>query len=73
MWERMSESEKVTSQIPGFLSTHPANTKRIQQLDQWMNEALDVRAAQACGDSPRQYEAFREHLPIATRIETVWA
>lgn len=30
MWERMSEAEKSSSRIPGFLSTHPPNKKRIK-------------------------------------------
>jgi len=75
MWTRMSESEKGGS-LGGsasidFLSTHPANKKRIKNLEQWMPEALDIRAASPCGDTTSQYEMFKEHLP-AGRSERVW-
>jgi len=41
MWERMSESESGGMKgIAGadFMSTHPANAKRIKQLGEWMHE-----------------------------------
>ncbi|KAG9045691.1 hypothetical protein FS837_005847 [Tulasnella sp. UAMH 9824] len=55
MWERMSEIEK--QQRGGglfsfgggdFLQTHPANEKRILALQQWIPNALSVRAASSC-------------------------
>ena len=30
MWQRMSESEEGGSSMPAFMSTHPANAKRIK-------------------------------------------
>jgi hypothetical protein len=41
MWERMSESESGGMKgLAGadFMSTHPANAKRIKQLGEWMHE-----------------------------------
>ena len=38
-WERMS-SGKQGKGAPEFLSTHPSGDRRIQQLRQWMPEAL---------------------------------
>lgn len=38
VWERMSESSN--GQPPEFLSTHPSHGTRIQQLQEWMPEAL---------------------------------
>lgn len=75
MWERMSQSEKGSSggiASVDFMSTHPANAKRIKQLDSWMHEALDMRAATACGDTPSQFEAFKENVPLGNS-ERVWA
>ncbi|KAJ9098877.1 hypothetical protein QFC19_006215 [Naganishia cerealis] len=54
-----------------FMSTHPANQKRIKALENWMPEALDVRAASPCGDTTSQFEAFREHLPLG-QTGRVW-
>ncbi|KAG8993021.1 hypothetical protein FRB90_000813 [Tulasnella sp. 427] len=55
MWERMSELEKKHGgggwfNLGGgdFLRTHPANEKRIQALQQWIPNALTVRAASSC-------------------------
>lgn len=41
-WERMSQSES-SGGLRGaistdFMSTHPANSKRIKQLNEWMHE-----------------------------------
>ncbi|KAL7413517.1 peptidase family M48-domain-containing protein [Mrakia frigida] len=72
MWTRMSASETSnTSSWSGvanldFMSTHPANGKRIKAIESWLPEALNVRAASpTCGDMVGAYEAFREetHLP----------
>jgi len=41
MWERMSKSESGGMKgaiSTDFMSTHPANSKRIKQLDAWMHE-----------------------------------
>ncbi|KAJ9107304.1 hypothetical protein QFC21_000754 [Naganishia friedmannii] len=76
MWTRMSESEKTSGMGGGaasvdFMSTHPANAKRIKALEKWMPEALDIRAASPCGDTTSQFEAFREHLPLG-QTGRVW-
>ncbi len=73
----MSESETgggTQSKVANvdFLSTHPANSKRIAQLEKWMPEALDIRAASPCGDTQGQYESFREHMG-QERSERIWA
>lgn len=38
-WSRMMTSDKKT--LPAFLSTHPADEKRIAQIRAWMPEALN--------------------------------
>lgn len=40
VWERMSAAS--AAQPPEFLSTHPSHGTRIQQLEQWMPEALSI-------------------------------
>ncbi|MEO7013434.1 MAG: M48 family metallopeptidase [Dokdonella sp.] len=49
LWERMAAlgSQKP----PEFMSTHPAEGTRIQQLNAWMPEAMQVRQ-QFCGTTP---------------------
>ncbi|KAG8948331.1 hypothetical protein FRC04_009827 [Tulasnella sp. 424] len=71
MWERMSEVEKKEGggglfSFGGgdFLQTHPANEKRILALQQWIPNALTVRAASSCAiDEHRtigdEFRAFR--------------
>ncbi len=39
LWERMAESSKDSP--PEFLSTHPAHKTRIENLRQWMPEAME--------------------------------
>lgn len=47
VWERMA---KLSSEAPSeFLSTHPAHETRIQQLQEWLPEALLLCPARGCG------------------------
>lgn len=50
LWIRMQQSEGGGSGGPGvdFLSTHPANAKRIEQIKSWLPEAYEIRN-QSCG------------------------
>lgn len=50
LWERMSQlgGEKP----PEFLSTHPSNETRIQQLNDWMDEALKLYNPHAAAQKP---------------------
>ena len=38
VWERMEQMSQ--GQPPQFLSTHPSHGTRIQQIEQWMPEAM---------------------------------
>jgi predicted Zn-dependent protease len=48
LWERMAQASGGRPQPAEFMSTHPGHETRIQNLNQWMPEALNVRA-QTCG------------------------
>jgi len=63
MWQRMSESEGGQGLNVDFLSTHPANAKRIKQLTQWLPEAQQVRASSSCGFVSSQFGGFLDALP----------
>lgn len=52
LWERMA-SAGGNGQPAEFMSTHPSHDTRIRQFEQWMPEALEIRA-QSCGDQPTQ-------------------
>ena len=39
IWERMKVANKG-KEVPVFLSTHPSNDKRIDQINTWMNEII---------------------------------
>ena len=49
LWERMAAMGN--QKPPEFMSTHPAEGTRIDQLNAWMPEALQVRQ-QFCGTTP---------------------
>ncbi len=49
LWERMAALGK--QKPPEFMSTHPAEGTRIDQLNAWMPEAMQVRQ-QFCGTTP---------------------
>lgn len=59
LWQRMSQAGG--SQPPEFMSTHPGHETRINQLQQWMPEALQTYQAN-CGSAP----AGAEPMPPAT-------
>jgi metalloendopeptidase OMA1, mitochondrial len=40
LWVRMAQAGKGSSRPPEFLSTHPSEETRIQQIDAWLPEAL---------------------------------
>lgn len=46
-WRRMA-SRAGAGQAVEFMSTHPSSEKRIEMLEQWMDEALRARA-ESCG------------------------
>jgi len=39
-WARMAANDKKQGKPPEWLSTHPADDKRIRQIEQWLPEAL---------------------------------
>ncbi len=56
LWERMAALGR--QKPPEFMSTHPAEGTRINQLQQWMPEAMQVRqqfctGSAGSGDAPR--------------------
>ncbi|OCF31676.1 mitochondrial metalloendopeptidase OMA1 [Kwoniella heveanensis BCC8398] len=74
MWERMSESEGGTGLPTDFLSTHPANAKRIKQLEKWMPDALSIRAASPCGETGSHFSSFMSNLnPSSPYRKGIWS
>ncbi|KAL7424718.1 metalloendopeptidase [Cryptotrichosporon argae] len=59
MWERMAASEGGGGSVD-FISTHPASTKRIKNLQEWLPEAMQVRAASPCGSTASHFGAFQD-------------
>jgi len=50
LWERMAQASGGAAPAE-FMSTHPGHDTRIQNLNQWMPEALRVRAESCGGDA----------------------
>jgi predicted Zn-dependent protease len=42
-WQRMLEAKKDQKVPPEFLSTHPSDERRIQQIKQWLSEVSQYR------------------------------
>ena len=40
LWVRMAAASKGSGKPPEFLSTHPSEPTRIQQIEVWMPEAM---------------------------------
>lgn len=40
LWQRMAAASKGKAKPPEFLSTHPADTTRIKEIERWLPEAL---------------------------------
>lgn len=64
VWERMSSFEKragaLGGKVPEFLSTHPASLRRIENIRNWMPEAMDARTSAGCDDHEQHLPAFFE-------------
>lgn len=61
LWERMSMVDK--NQRLEYLSTHPSNKTRIENLTKWMPEARNT-FNENCGDTKAQFEGFfRDRFP----------
>ncbi|KAJ1662380.1 metalloendopeptidase [Coemansia sp. RSA 1646] len=58
-WERMRAEEKVAP--PQFLSTHPSSGSRIDNIRQWLPEAMDKRNTASCPD-PLLTDSFFSRL-----------
>ncbi|GFZ42524.1 hypothetical protein JCM24511_00240 [Saitozyma sp. JCM 24511] len=72
MWERMSQSEGGSGSSIDFLSTHPANARRIKQLTQWLPDAQQIRAASPCESTSDSYGGFLDSLGPAGSAGTYW-
>jgi predicted Zn-dependent protease len=46
LWARMEEEEKNAP--PQFMSTHPSNHNRLEQIRQWLPEAEAKRDSSEC-------------------------
>ena len=49
LWQRMAKAEQYAP--PQFLSTHPASTSRVTQLQHWLPEAEEVQTKSECGNT----------------------
>jgi len=53
LWMNMEEAEKTS--VPQFLSTHPSNVKRIQDIERWLPEARSILDSSGCAGGTMQY------------------
>ncbi|KAI5849044.1 peptidase family M48-domain-containing protein [Tricharina praecox] len=56
LWERMEAAEEFS--MPQFLSTHPSNVKRIQNIQQWLPEAKVKSEMSDCSGTPAVIDEF---------------
>lgn len=65
LWERMEKAQQSASSPPQFLSTHPSNTTRIQNILQWLPEARAKRNMSGCEGGMIDYaNEFRSKLHV---------
>jgi predicted Zn-dependent protease len=67
-WQRMAELSGGQGEgISEYLSTHPSNTRRIQQIEEMMPEALELYhasgGAPGTGPAPAQDEKMKRLQP----------
>ncbi|APA11626.1 hypothetical protein sscle_08g063960 [Sclerotinia sclerotiorum 1980 UF-70] len=57
VWKRMQAAERNAP--PQWLSTHPSNTNRITQMQEWMSKAEAARAESGCASTMENFNDFR--------------
>lgn len=50
LWQRMSERCNSSPDVSSFFSTHPSNTKRIENIRSWLPEARALFNSSECND-----------------------
>lgn len=70
VWERMANFEHTSAGIlggrqpPEFLSTHPASSRRIENIRKWLPDAYDARTSSRCDERVTGYmPSFLEWSP----------
>ncbi|ORY64966.1 peptidase family M48-domain-containing protein [Pseudomassariella vexata] len=67
-WERM---ERLTQQAPPqWMSTHPSNRSRIEDIQRWMSKALDKRQLSDCRGISSFADAFKRAMERGHVMET---
>ena len=62
VWERMEKFQAQQEQIPEWLSTHPSNSNRIEQMSEWLAKAEDAREQSDCASTIEYSNAFGSAL-----------
>ncbi|EXJ64608.1 hypothetical protein A1O7_00945 [Cladophialophora yegresii CBS 114405] len=61
-WARMKKAEQF--EPPQFISTHPSNYNRAQQIKKWLPEAQRIYADTGCGSVSRYAADFKEAVSL---------
>ncbi|KAK1774213.1 peptidase family M48-domain-containing protein [Copromyces sp. CBS 386.78] len=59
-WERMNR--KTQEKVPGWMSTHPSHSNRIEKIQEWLPEALEKRERSDCRTTASFADLFRQAL-----------
>ena len=51
LWKRMSKISSSNPALGSFLSTHPSNEKRIENINRWLAEARRIYESSGCFNS----------------------
>ncbi|KAK6599548.1 hypothetical protein ACHAPF_006895 [Botrytis cinerea] len=57
VWERMQAAEKNAP--PEWFSTHPSNSNRITQMQEWMSKAEAARDESGCAPTMNNFNSFQ--------------
>lgn len=62
VWERMEKFQAQQAQVPEWLSTHPSNSNRISQMQQWLAKADEARSESGCAATIQYSSDFESAL-----------
>jgi predicted Zn-dependent protease len=60
-WERFATGKKDQAQVPQFLSTHPPDDLRIQNMKKYLDEARQYYRKAGGGDPPQKGGQWSQH------------
>ena len=66
---KMEEQQKSRGMVNlEFFSTHPASTKRIQNMTKWMPASQELYSQSNCGNFGNLYGSFQDSFGFGNKV-----